>query len=139
MSLTFLLDTNVVSDPLRQLPNPKVLERIRQHQDEIAIASIVWHELLFGAYRLPESARREAIETYLFEVVAPSLPVLVYDGAAAAWHAAERARLSGIGKIPPFVDGQIAAIAGVNGLTLVTANMSDYAHFQDIQIENWAE
>jgi predicted nucleic acid-binding protein len=44
--------------------------------------------------------------------------------AAAEWHAAERARLAALGKTPPFVDGQITAIAYANSLTLVTLNSS---------------
>jgi tRNA(fMet)-specific endonuclease VapC len=56
---------------------------------------------------------------------------------AAEWHAQERARLSLIGKTPPFVDGQIAAIAKVNDLIIVTANISDYQAFSGLMIENW--
>nr|WP_199315099.1 hypothetical protein [Planktothrix sp. FACHB-1355] len=42
-----------------------------------------------------------------------------------------------LGKTPPFVDGQIAAIAKVNNLILVTNNVSDYADFLELQVENW--
>ncbi len=103
----------------------------------MAIASVVWHEMLFGCFRLPRSARRSTIEEYLNEVVAPSIPILPYDARAAGWHTAERARLSAIGRTPPFADGQIAAVASVNDLTLVTANLDDYAAFQDIRVEDW--
>jgi tRNA(fMet)-specific endonuclease VapC len=103
----------------------------------LATASVVWHEILFGCYRLPPSARRSAIEEYLNEVVAPSIPILPYDARAAGWHAAERARLTGRSMTPPFADGQIAAVARVNDLTLVTANLDDYASFRDIQVEDW--
>ncbi len=135
--VTHLLDTNVLSEPLLPSPNRRVLERLRDHQDELATASIVWHEMLFGCYRLPPSARRSAIEEYLKGVVAPSILVLPYDARAAGWHAAERARLTGAGKTPPFADGQIAAIARVNDLTVVTANLDDYATFHDVQVEDW--
>jgi tRNA(fMet)-specific endonuclease VapC len=133
----YLLDTNVVTEPLRPAPNAYVLERLEQHEAEIAIASVVWHELLYGTYRLPPSAKRSAIEAYLNDVVALSFPILPYDPPAAQWHAAERARLVSLGKTPPFVDGQIAAIARVNNLILVTANTSDFSTFQELQVENW--
>jgi tRNA(fMet)-specific endonuclease VapC len=139
LSLTYLLDTNIISEPLRPTPNPAVLTRLERRQDAIAIPSVVWHELLFGYYRLSESKKRTAIETYLRDVVAPTLPILSYDERAAAWHAAERARLTGSRRTPSFADGQIAAIAVVNDLRLVTENLSDFANFQDIQIENWIE
>ncbi len=138
MSLTYLLDTNIISEPLRPVPNQQVLERLKRHQDEMALAAIVWHELLFGAYRLSPSARRSAIEQYLSQVIAPTVPVLPYDNQAAQWHAAERARLASLGKTPPFADGQIAAIARVNDLVLVTANTADFALFQDIQLKDWS-
>lgn len=138
MTLKYLLDTNVLSEPLRSSPAPVVLHKLKQYQDECAIATIVWHELWFGCYRLPPSKRRTAVETYLYEVVAVTIPILPYDGHAAQWHAAERARLNKIGKTPPFVDGQIAAVAVVNDLTLVTANLADFANFQDLRLQNWA-
>jgi len=137
VTLSYLLDTNIVSEPLRPAPNQTVLEQLRLHQAEIAIASFVWHELLFGCYRLPPSAKRTMIETYLSQVIAPTVPILPYDQKAAEWHALERARLTRIGKTPPFADGQIIAVAKVNDLTLVTLNPSDYAAFQDVQIESW--
>lgn len=137
MTLKYLLDTCVISEPLRPEPNEAVLEKLREYQDEVGIATIVWHELLFGCFRLPDSERRNAIETYLFEVVGPSMPVLPYDEHAARWHAVERARLTRIGKTPPFTDGQIAAIARVSDLILITFNTSDYEHFHGIQVEDW--
>ena len=138
MSLTYLLDTNIISEPLRPVPNQQVLEHLKRHENEIALAAIVWHELLFGAYRLSPSARRSVIEQYLSQVIAPTIPVLPYDNRAAQWHAAERARLVSLGKTPPFADGQIAAIARVNDLVLVTANTADFALFQDIQVKDWS-
>jgi tRNA(fMet)-specific endonuclease VapC len=121
-----------LSEPLLPRPNRRLLKRLREHGDEVATAAVVWHELLFGPRRLPTSARRSAIEEYLNEVVAPSVQILLYDGRAADWHAAERSRLTGTGRTPPFVDGQIAAVATTNGLTLVTANTADFA-------ENWRD
>jgi tRNA(fMet)-specific endonuclease VapC len=133
----YLLDTNVISEPLRPAPHPKILQHLQKHQEQLATASIVWHELLFGCYRLPASAKRTAIENYLFQVIAPSVAILPYDESAAEWHAAERARLVQAGKTPSFADGQIAAIARTNELILVTLNLSDYADFRDLETEDW--
>ncbi len=137
MSLKFLLDTNVISELLRPVPDEGVLQNFQLHRTEIGIASIVWHELLFGCYRLSPSNKRSTIESFLFDVVAPSIPILPYDENAAHWHAIERARLTDVGKTPAFADGQIAAIAKVNDLTLVTFNTSDFERFQEIQLEDW--
>ena len=49
----------------------------------------------------------------------------------------ETARLVSIGMTPPFIDGQIAAIAATNGLTLVSANLADFSVFEGLQLEDW--
>ena len=137
MTLKYLLDTNVVSEPLRPEPAPGTLRGISRHEGEMAIPSIVWHELQFGCLRLPKSRRRTAIERYLQDVVLSTLPILDYDRAAAEWHALERARLAAVGKTPPFIDGQIAAIARVHELVLVTSNKADFAGFKGLRLAAW--
>ena len=137
MNPRYLLDTNIISEPLRPEPHPVVLEKLRLNQDELATSAITWHELWFGCQRLPASARRAAIEQYLREVIARSMPVLPYDEGAAKWHARERARLAALGRTQPFADGQIAAIACQNNLILVTFNISDYQGFEEIRLEDW--
>lgn len=138
MTLKYLLDTNVISEPLRSQPSPDVMRRLREHEGEMAIPALVWHELRFGCLRLARSKRREAIERYLDDVVAVCFPVLEYERRAADWHARERARLVASGRTPPFVDGQIAAIARVNDLILVTANDADFAGFRGLTVRSWA-
>jgi tRNA(fMet)-specific endonuclease VapC len=133
----YLIDTNILSEPLKPQPNPTVMEKMQLYSEEIAIASVTWHEILFGCYRLSPSKRRTIIEEYLKESVLPNLPILEYDTKAADWHASERARLIAIGQPPAFADGQIAAIAAVNDLILVTRNVSDFTNFQNLRIENW--
>ncbi len=133
----FLLDTNILSEPLRPLPNPRVMELLIRHSSLTATATVVFHEMLYGCYRLPNSRKRQTIEAYLREEVEAKLLILAYDTVAAKWHATERARLVQLGKTPPFADTQIAAIAAVNNLILVTNNVSDYADFLDIRLDNW--
>jgi tRNA(fMet)-specific endonuclease VapC len=133
----FLLDANVLSEPLRPQPNSTVMQRLIDQSEELSTASVVYHEMLFGYRRLPESRRRQAIAAYLQQEVETKLVILPYAAEAANWHAAERARLVGIGRTPSYVDGQIAAIAVVNNLILVTNNTSDYANFQNLQLQNW--
>ena len=135
----YLLDTNIIAEPLRPAPDEKILERLRRHQDQLATASVVWHELLFGCHRLPDSQRRTAIEGYLFTVVVRSIEILPYDERAARWHASERARLATDGRTPTFADGQIAAVARTNDLVLVTLNQADYAGIEELRIEDWRE
>ena len=135
--MKYLLDTNTVSEPLRPRPNARVIRRLHEHEDEIAIPAPVWHELRFGCSRLARSRRRDAIERYIEEVVLESIPILDYGFKAADWHARERARLVAAGRTPPFVDSQIAAIAHANGLVLVTSNIGDFRSFEGLRVESW--
>jgi tRNA(fMet)-specific endonuclease VapC len=137
VSLRFLLDTNVVSEPVRPTPDRRILTRLGQHSGSMAIAAPTWHELRFGCERLPKSRRKAQIEDYLVAVVLVDFAVLPYDEAAADWHARERSRLLAKGRTPSFVDGQIAAVASVNDLTLVTANRSHFVDFKDLRIDDW--
>jgi tRNA(fMet)-specific endonuclease VapC len=137
VTIRFLLDTNALSEPLRPRPDPKFIKRLERHQDEISTAAPVWHEVLFGIFRLPSNRRRRALETYLNEVLRPNLLIFPYDARAAEWHAEERARLARVGRTPPFVDGQIAAIAATNDVEIVTTNLEDFRGFQGIRITDW--
>lgn len=134
MSLRYLVDTNVLSQAFSA--DPGVPHKLREHEGQIATATPVWHELRLGCGLMPESSRRTSLERFLQEVVLPSFPILNYDRPAADWHASERVRL-GRGITPPFIDGQIAAIAMVSGLTLVTDNVVDFRHFEHLRVENW--
>jgi len=134
--LRYLLDTNIISEAIKPKPSPIILDKLQRHNVEMAICVSIWHELLFGLYRLPASDKREKLSRYLYQVVY-QLPILPYHSKAAEWYAKERGRLVQIGRTPPFIDGQIAAVAKVNQLILVTANVSDYAFFEGIIIENW--
>lgn len=110
---------------------------MRQYEGRMAIASIVWQELLFGWDRLPSSRRKVDIGDYLFQVVRPEMPILPYDQTAAEWHAKERARLMAIGRPPSFLDGQIAATAKSHDLVLVTFNRTHFEVFRGLEFEDW--
>lgn len=138
MSLRYLLDTTVVSSPVSRIPNTEIVSRLDRHGHECAIAAPVWHELQYGLHRLPRSKRRTTLENYLRNVVQPSFPILSYDEVAAAWHGRQRAHLEAFGRPAPYADGQIAAIAHVNGLVLVTSNTKDFSGFKELVVEDWS-
>lgn len=135
--MKYLLDTNILSEAVKTKPDKHVMIMLERHQAEIVTASPVWHELQYGCYRLPISRKREVIESYLEDIIRQNMIILPYDERAAKWHAEERARLTGLGKTPSYVDGQIAAIAKVNGLVLVTRNIADFDMFSDLKVKNW--
>jgi len=136
MPLRYLLDTNVISETMREVPDAHLLRRVLQVGDAAAIGAPTWHELEFGAARLPEGRRRRTIEALLARMEV-AVQVLPYDRAAAQWHARERARLVRRGKTPPFVDGQLAAIAVTNDLVFVTRNVRDFTEYVGLRVESW--
>ncbi len=141
----FLLDPNIVSEAVKPQPNPLALQRLQTSVGKIAIASVTWHELLYGMRRLPNSRRKQDLGRYLMDVVAATMTIIPYEKLAADWFATERSRLASIGKTPSYSDGQIASlaksllrrIAAVNQLVLVTRNISDFADFDGLLLENW--
>ena len=90
-----------------------------------------------GTYSIAEARDRLSQVVREAELAASELVILPYQADAARWHAGERGRLQREGLTPAFADGQIAAVAHVNGLVLVTANLSDFAHFEGVQLANW--
>ena len=137
MSLAYLLDTNVVSEALKSRPNEGVLRRMEAEDGRMAIPSVVWHELLYGMMRLPESRRRTLVEDFLVEFVEPVFPVLSYDDSAGAWHADQRTILTAAGRSTSFPDAQIAAVAATRNLVLVTRNRKDFEDFEGLHVECW--
>ncbi len=136
--IKYVLDLSVVSEPLKARPSQGVMRRLHEHEGEIAIPALVWHELRFGSLRLTHLRQREVIERYIQDVILTSFPVLEYDQKAADWHAGERARLATLGLTPAFITGQIAAIAFVNRMVLVTLNPTDFRAFKELQVRNWS-
>lgn len=134
--LRYLLDTNVLSEPCKPEPNAHVIVKLDQCRDQIALAAQTLYELQRGVNLLAEGRRKTHISHYI-EGIRATLPILPYDEAAAYWQANEVIRLKQIGITPSFVDMQIAAVAIVNGLTLITRNTADFQHFLGLNIENW--
>lgn len=137
MTLQYLLDTNVLSEPTKAEPNKKIVSQLFQHQFSICTAAQVLYELQTGAARLPFSKRRDKLQNYIDSFVLETLPILPYDQHAANWHAKQTETLTNNGVTPAFVDAQIAAIAYVNDLTLVTRNVDDFVLFEGLRIKNW--
>ena len=135
--VNYLLDSNILSEPSRPRPDGQVQSRLEAHRHEMCTADPILHEMHYGLVRMPEGARKQQLIRYVYQVLRQPLTILPYDREAALWHAAERARLESRGRTPPYVDGQIAAIAKVNDLILVTRNTGDFVQFVDLKVQNW--
>lgn len=133
----FLLDSNALSEPTKPKPRTVVVDWLNEHLADCSTCSIVWYELQKGVSTLPAGANRKKLESFLLSLEQSPMAILPYDKKAADWQAAEFARLKSIGKTPPFADAQIAAIAAVNKLTLVTLNQADFKNFKGLKLKSW--
>ncbi|WP_325342101.1 type II toxin-antitoxin system VapC family toxin [Xylophilus sp.] len=132
----WLPDSNVWSEAMRPVPDAGVIGSLQRNEATLALAATVWHELRYGWLRMPAGRRRDLIGSYLHDVLA-LLPLVPYDGAAARIHAEIRAERERSGHPLPFADGQIAAIAIAQGLTLVTRNTRDFGGISGLRLEDW--
>ena len=136
--MTFLLDTNVVSETVKPRPDKAVLHWIEtQIPADLFLAAQTIGELVRGARKVREQARRERFERWIEQDLALQFDgrVLPFDGhTATVW-----GRLMGdgdrAGRPPASADAQIAAAAIQHELILVTRNVKDFANF-DIRLLN---
>jgi len=135
--ITFLLDTNILSEPARIKPSEKVMDNFSLYDGQYTTAAIVWHELQYGCALLPESKRKKELQNYLSVLKNNGLKILPYDHNAAEWFAKQRAILKDQGIAVSYADGEIAAIAAVNDLTLVTRNTRDFKDYTNLDLANW--
>lgn len=134
--LRYLLDTNLVSEPTKPAASPAVLQALAQHEVGCTTSAPTLEQLTFGCARLPAGARQAWLQRWLAGLVS-CITVLPFDQQAAIWLGQERARLALAGRPVPRTDGEIAAVAVVQGLTLVTRNSSDFAAFKGLLVVDW--
>lgn len=137
MNTLFLLDTNVLAEPLKATPDGNVLASLVRYGTDCAVPAPVWHELYYGMRRLSNGRKRTMIKEFLETTVSGHLPVIPYDEAAAQVHGEFRAELEKQGRTLSFVDGQIGAIAVARRLTLVTRNTRDFQDIPGLKLQCW--
>ncbi|MBS0591768.1 MAG: type II toxin-antitoxin system VapC family toxin [Proteobacteria bacterium] len=118
-----LLDTNVVSEPLKPAPNPDVLAWLdAQPLETLYLSTIALAELRFGIAALPEGKRKERLAQSLARQILPLFDdrVLPFDAAATIAYAEIRGKALAAGKSLGMADACIAAIAAVHGLIVAT-------------------
>ncbi len=134
--MRFLLDTDTLSELMRRAPSPALLRRIAtMAPDDQATSSITLGELLYGAHRL--ETRSAGLLQRIEEAVVANLPVLPFDGTAARAYGRLRADLEARGVPIGEADTQIASIALVNDLVVVTGNVRHFERVPSLAVENW--
>ena len=139
MSRGFLLDTNVLSELMREQPAAAVLDWFSQNTGvSMQTSSITQAEILTGIALLPNSKRRTALAAaaeQMFEEDFAGL-CLPFDAAAAKTYAVIVANCTQQGQPISTEDAQIAAIALAAGLTVVTRNIKDFDNLDGLPLVN---
>jgi tRNA(fMet)-specific endonuclease VapC len=131
--VAFLLDTDTISALLRAQPSVEIVRRFAAvPPDEQLTSAITFGELLYGARRRGSGEMLQRIYALLDQ-----LPILPFDDAAADRYGTIKADLERVGMPLDEPDLRIAAIALVNGLTLVTGNERHFRRIPGLTVENW--
>lgn len=133
--MNYILDTNVVSEAIKLIPDPKCLTWLEQHSDGSFLTTITIAELQYGVERLPEGKRKRDFRRqidFIWEDFGDR--ILDFDSAAAAEfgrYVAEYEFAKGLQAVETadIRDFQIAAIARSNGCAVATRN---YRHFSGV-------
>lgn len=135
-----LLDTNVISEPLRAAPEPRVVEWLdAQPLETVFISVITVAELRYGVARLPNGRRRNALRDRLETQVLPAFAgrMLTFDLPAAQAYADLMAKAQAMGCAIGMADGLIAAVAWANGMTVATRDTAPFSAVGVAVINPW--
>ncbi len=124
-----ILDTNVVSEPMKANANPAVAAWLdRQAAETLYLTALSLAELLVGVETMPAGKRREGIGAALGELMSRLFGprVLPFDENAARAYAPLVARARAGGCALSVADAEIAAIATVAGFTVATRDTAPF-------------
>jgi toxin FitB len=121
----YLVDANVLSEPTKPSPDPRVVDWLRAHEPDMAVNPVILGELRFGILILPTGKKRTALERW-FDAGAGRLHCLPWDADTGLIWAELLARLRKTGKTMPIKDSLIAATAIVHSLAVATRNVIDF-------------
>ena len=127
--MSFLLDTTVVSEWMKPLPNPGVIRWLAEvDEDRVYLSVMTLAELRYGTEPLASGARKSRLEAWLHEELLLRFEgrLLIIETAIADAWGRIMSRCSVVGKPIGVMDAFFAATAEVHALTLVTRNVSDF-------------
>ncbi|UXS99955.1 type II toxin-antitoxin system VapC family toxin [Agrobacterium tumefaciens] len=124
-----LLDTNVISEPWKPVPDEAVIAWLdAQAVETLFISAITIAELRFGIAAMPSGRRQTILRDRLEGEVLPHFSgrILSFDLTTSQFYSELMARARASGKAIGTADGYIAATAAANGLTISTRDTSPF-------------
>lgn len=137
-----VLDTNVISEPMRPEPALHVIRWLDlQSIETLYLTTITLAEVRFGIASLPAGRRRSILERRFEEEIVPlfSGRILPFDVSASTCFAHLQADARSHGRTLRTMDGLIAAICLAGGFDLATRNVKDFAFAGLVLIDPWAQ
>jgi len=124
--VSWLLDSDVLSQPAKRLGNNRVISWLEKHKDSCYTSSIVIAQLAFWV-RSKRGKQRVALQKWLTELIdAMQGRILGFNVSVAHVWAEQQHQLQAAGQPMPVEDSYIAAIARRHNLTVVTGNAKDF-------------
>ena len=125
--MSYLVDTNVYSEPVKARPDAKVIAWLRSHESELYVSTITIGEIRRGIERLPNGKRKTQLRTWL-QTICDCMKgrVLSFNTSTAHVWGQLKAQWDKAGISVPSLDSQIAATAQRHSLTVVTRKTSDF-------------
>ena len=137
-----LVDTNVISEPLRKTPDPVVIEWIdAQPLETLYLSAITVAELRFGVASLPTGKRRDRLHESMENRVLPLFTgrVLAFDLPASQAYAELMSRARAAGLAIGAADGYIAATAAANRMAVATRDAAAFEAVGIPVIDPWRQ
>lgn len=134
-----VLDTNVLSEPLKTVPSPKVMAWLdSQNAETLFLTAFSRTELRIGALKLPDGKRKNSLMGQTERVLDLFKDrTLDFDASAADTLAQIAVRCERMGKRAVAPDAYIAACAAAHGFAVATRNVGLFAHTGVRVINPW--
>ena len=124
-----LLDTNIVSEVMTSAPSLAVIRWLDgQNAADVYLSSITIAEIHYGLFAMPKGKKHNSLSQQFDEFIAAGFShrILSFDDTAARRYGTLMAERKARGKPMSILDGQIASIALVHNLTIVSRNTKDF-------------
>ena len=133
-----LLDTNVVSELMRNSPSDHVLDWLdSQASETLFLSTVTLAEISYGLKCLPQGKHSQSLNTRFKQFIKQAFEqrIISFDREAAYCYGELMAYRKRVGRPMSSLDGQIAAVAQANTMVLATRNIKDFNSL-DLEIIN---